>query len=147
MVKTRRQDDGVTVDSNAETDTEIQTDYSDFDMPVNATVIQVPPLSQAGNPGTPTRMHGASGDSPIRVTASKVRSNEDIGRRDSDLEFSDTVEPKDTFRDMTVAMRKLSDTMSAITYRKGKSRLRNIQQLGMVAQFREIRTGGRELNV
>jgi hypothetical protein len=47
-------------------------------------------------------MHGASGDSPIRVTASKVRSNEDIERRDSDLEFSDTVEPKDTFRDMTV---------------------------------------------
>jgi hypothetical protein len=43
MVKTRRQDDGVTVDSNAETDTEIQTDYSDFEMPVNATVIQVPP--------------------------------------------------------------------------------------------------------
>jgi hypothetical protein len=42
-VKTRRQDDGVTVDSNAETDTEIQTDYSDFEMPVNATVIQVPP--------------------------------------------------------------------------------------------------------
>ena len=39
MVKTRRQDDGVTVDSNAETDTEIQTDYSDFEMPVNVTVI------------------------------------------------------------------------------------------------------------
>ena len=90
MVKTRRQDDGVTVDSNAETDTEIQTDYSDFEMPVNATVIQVPPLSQAGNPSTPTRMHGASGDSPIRVIASKVRINEDIERRDSDLEFSDT---------------------------------------------------------
>ena len=142
------------MECNAETDTEMQTYYSDIEMSrnylpeyVNATVIQVPPLSQAGNPSTPTRMHGASGDSPIRVTASKVRSNEDIGRRDSDLEFSDTVEPKDTFRDMTVAMRKLSDTMSAITYRKGKSRLRNIQQLGMVAQFREIRTGGRELNV
>ena len=97
MVKTRRQDDGVTVDSNAETDTEIQTDYSDFEMSrnalpehVNATVIQVPPLSQAGNPSTPTRMHGASGDSPIRVIASKVRINEDIERRDSDLEFSDT---------------------------------------------------------
>jgi hypothetical protein len=89
MVKTRRQDDGVTVDSNAETDTEIQTDYSDFEMSrnalpehVNATVIQVPPLSQAGNPSTPTRMHGASGDSPIRVIASKVRINEDIERRD-----------------------------------------------------------------
>ena len=114
MVKTRRQDDGVTVDSNAETDTEIQTDYSDFEMPVNATVIQVPPLSQAGNPSTLTRMHGASGDSPIRVIASKVRINEDIERRDSDLEFSDTVEPKDTFRVMTVAMRKMSDTMSAM---------------------------------
>lgn len=113
-MKTRRQDDGVTVDSNAETDTEIQTDYSDFEMPVNATVIQVPPLSQAGNPSTPTRMHGASGDSPIRVIASKVRINEDIERRDSDLEFSDTVEPKDTFRVMTVAMRKMSDTMSAM---------------------------------
>ena len=142
------------MECNAETDTEMQTYYSDFEMSrnylpeyVNATVIQVPPLSQAGNPSSPTRMHGASGDSPIRVTASKVRSNEDIERRDSDLEFSDTVEPKDTFRDMTVAMRKLSDTMSAITYRKGISRLRNIQQLGMVAQFREIRTGGRELNV
>jgi hypothetical protein len=142
------------MECNAETDTEMQTYYSDIEMSrnylpeyVNATVIQVPPLSQAGNPSSLTRMHGASGDSPIRVTASKVRSNEDIGRRDSDLEFSDTVEPKDTFRDMTVAMRKLSDTMSAITYRKGKSRLRNIQQLGMVAQFREIRTGGRELNV
>jgi hypothetical protein len=81
----RRQDDGVTVDSNAKIDTEIQTYYSDFEMSrnylpehVNATVIQVPPLSQAGNPSSPTRMHGASGDSPIRVTASKVRSNEDI---------------------------------------------------------------------
>ena len=105
MVKTRRQDDGVAVDSNAETDTEVQTYKS-----VNATVIKVPPLSQAGKPSTPTRMHGGSGDSPIRVTASKVRINEDIEERDSDsdLEFSDTVEPKDTFRVMTVAMRKMS---------------------------------------
>lgn len=63
---------------------------------VNATVIQVHPLSQAGNPSTPTRIHGASGDIPIRVTASKVRINEDIEGGDSDLEFSDTVEPKDT---------------------------------------------------
>ena len=79
MVKTRRQDDGVTVDCNAETDIEMQTDYSDFEMSrnylpehVNAIVFQVPPLSQAGNPSTPTRIHGTSGDSHIRVTASKV---------------------------------------------------------------------------
>ena len=115
MVKTRRQDDGVAVDSNAETDTEVQTDNSDLEMSRNdlpehviATVIQVPPLSQAGKPSTPTRIHGASGDSPIIVTASKVRINEDIEGRDSDLEFSDTVEPKDTFRVVTVAMRKMS---------------------------------------
>jgi len=121
MVKTRRQDDGVAVDSNAETDTEVQTDNSDLEMSRNdlpehviATVIQVPPLSQAGKPSTPTRIHGASGDSPIRVTASKIRINEDIEGRDSDLEFSDTVEPKDTFRVVTVAMRKMSDSMSAM---------------------------------
>ena len=121
MVKTRRKDDGVAIDSNAETDIEVQTDNSDFEMSrndlpehVNATVIQVPPLSQAGKPSTPTRIHGASGDSHIRVTASKVRINEDIEGRDSDLEFSDTVEPKDTFRVMTVAVRKMSDSMSAM---------------------------------
>jgi hypothetical protein len=50
----------------------------------------------------------------IYIYVSKVRINEDIERRDSDLEFSDTVEPKDTFRVMTVAMRKMSDTMSAM---------------------------------
>ena len=67
MVKTRRHVDGVTVDCNAETYTEMQTDYSDFEMSrnylpehVNATVFQVPPLSQAGNPSTPTRIHGTS---------------------------------------------------------------------------------------
>lgn len=43
---------------------------------VNATVIQVHPLSQAGNPSTPTRIHGASGDIPKRHMKSYDRCNE-----------------------------------------------------------------------